>query len=303
MIYTVTLNPSVDYIVEVDNFDVGKLNRTSFETKYPGGKGINVSRVLSRLGIKTRALGFLGGFTGEYIERYLQNEGIETDFIKVDEDTRINVKLKTDIETEINGQGPRINDEQLSDLVKQIGCLTFDDILVLAGSMPSSLPASFYTQMTEMCSQKGCKVVVDTSGKSLLDVVPYQPFLVKPNHHELSEIFGVDITSVDDSTFYGKKLIELGAQNVIVSMGGNGALFLNKEIALLAEVPKGEVKNSVGAGDSVVAGFIGSVDMKTDLETAFLNGVSAGTATAFSSDLCTVEDVEKIKENVKLHVL
>ena len=303
MIYTITLNPSIDYIVGVNQFEVGKLNRTTFETKYPGGKGINVSRVLSRLGVQARALGFLGGFTGAYIETFLRNEGIEADFIKVEEDTRINVKLKTDTETEINGQGPAITGDQLSALVKQVKQLTSTDILVLAGSLPSSLPATLYRQLIEMCSEKGCKVVVDTSGTMLMDVLPYQPFLVKPNHHELGELFGVEITSKEEAVVYGKKLLELGAQNVIVSMGGAGALFLNNDITLFAEVPKGEVKNSVGAGDSVVAGFIGSIAVGEEVSTAFLTGVSAGTATAFLSDLCTVEDVEKMKENVKIHVL
>ena len=303
MIYTCTLNPSVDYIVEVDHFKVGSLNRASFESKYPGGKGINVARVLHRLGLTSRAFGFIGGFTGDYIEKYLTAEEIEVNFIKVNEDSRINIKLKTGEETEINGQGPTIAPEKLATLYNQLEQLTQDDVFVMAGSIPNSIPSDVYKKMAIKCNEKNIPFVLDTSGQGLFDVLPFKPFLIKPNQHELGELFQVEIETVEDAVTYGKKLVELGSQNVIISLGGKGAIFLNNELILHAEVPSGVVKNSVGAGDSLVAGFVGGFVRTNDYQSAFLQGVAAGTATAFSTDLCTNEEVEKIKEKVKISKL
>ena len=257
MIYTVTLNPSIDYLVEVENFQIGSVNRTSLDEKYPGGKGINVSRVLKRIGNDTTVLGFVGGQTGEYVKACLNKEEIYTNFTEINGDTRINIKLKTGIETEINSQGPEISKESYQQLLSLIGDLQTDDTLVLSGSIPKSLPKDVYVTMMKMCSEKDVRVVVDTSGNELLDVVQYQPFLIKPNHHELAQLYSTEIKNVQDASEYGMKLVDAGAQNVIVSMAGDGAVLCTKEKSYFSNVPKGRVINSVGAGDSMVAGFIG----------------------------------------------
>jgi 1-phosphofructokinase len=300
VIYTCTLNPSIDFIVHINDFKIGDLNKMDKEMKFPGGKGINVARVLKRLGIESKALGFVGGFTGEFIQQYLQSEEINFDFIKVNGDTRINIKLKTDRETEMNGLGPTISSEQLVQMMKRIELLSSDDVLVLAGSIPASLPDDLYVKMAEICKQNGVKVIIDASGKTLLNTLEFKPFLLKPNHHELGELFDVKITDPFDAIPYGKKLVELGAENVIVSLASKGALLINKETVLYANVPKGEVRNSVGAGDSVVAGFIGTYMQDRNLVEAFKTGVASGSATAFSSDLCTKEEVMNLIKQIEV---
>ena len=300
MIYTCTLNPSIDYIIQVKEFHLGELNKIDQELKFPGGKGINVARVLNRLGVECRALGFVGGFTGNFIESYLQREKIDFDFIKVAGDSRINIKLKTGIETEINGLGPVITDEQLEQMMKKFEQLTSEDVLVLAGSIPTSLPDDLYERIAKLCTKNGVKVVVDASGKTLLKILDHKPFLLKPNHHELGELFDVEINNAKEAIPYGQKLIELGAENVIVSLAGKGALFINKDMVLHANVPRGEVKNSVGAGDSVVAGFIGTYIKEQNLEDAFKFGVASGSATAFSTDLCTRDEVYGLSGQIQV---
>ncbi|WP_026576570.1 1-phosphofructokinase [Bacillus sp. UNC438CL73TsuS30] len=300
MIYTLTLNPSVDYIVQLESIQLGELNRTTRETKFPGGKGINVSRVLSQLGQTSRALGFNGGFTGRYIEEYLQNEKIETDFIKVNEDTRINIKLKTGDETEINANGPRISEENFRELREKITHLTEKDLLVLAGSIPSTMPVTTYEELVKICKESKAEFVVDAEGDLLKKVLPYQPFLIKPNHHELGDLFQTTLSSCKDVIPFGKKLIDMGAKNVIVSLAGEGAVFINNEMALIAEVPKGVVKNSVGAGDSMVAGFLAEYQKTSSVKKAFQYSVAAGSATAFSLGLCTKDLIEELLEQVKI---
>ena len=300
MIYTVTLNPSVDFIVEVDRFELGGLNRISKEAKYPGGKGINVSRILSRIGSKTIALGFSGGFPGGFILDALRKENVPEDFIQVEEDSRINIKLKTGKETEINGLGPTITTEKMDELYLKLSKMTSDDILVLSGSIPPSLSADLYTELTREYTQRGVRVVVDASGKALLDVVKEQPFLVKPNHHELGELFDTQIETKADAIHYGSKLVDYGAQTVIVSMAGEGALLINQEGVLTATIPKGTVKNSTGAGDSLVAGFIGIWDQTKDIQKAFQFGVASGSATAFKYDLAEKKDIEALLPQVKI---
>jgi len=300
MIYTVTLNPSVDFIVEVDNFQLEGLNRMSKEAKYPGGKGINVSRILKRIGVDNTALGFYGGFPGEFILDALNKEGIKEDFIEVDEDSRINIKLKTGRETEINGLGPAISTEKMNDLFKKLEGMTESDILILSGSIPPSIPKDLYQEWTKSFAGKGIPVVVDTSGKALLEVVKEQPFLVKPNHHELGELFDIKIETAEDAIHYGKILVEQGAQNVIVSMAGDGALLINKEAVYSATIPQGTVKNSTGAGDSLVAGFIGKWDQTKDLLQAFQYGVASGSATAFNYDLAEKQDIEALLPQVHI---
>ncbi|MDN3019346.1 1-phosphofructokinase [Paenibacillus sp. BSR1-1] len=300
MIYTLTLNPSVDYIVQLESFSLGGLNRTVSEAKFPGGKGINVSRVLKQYGAKSKAFGFLGGFTGAYIEQYLNNENIETDFVKVAEDSRINIKLKTGQESEINAKGPNITDldfQQLKDKIRQLGS---SDLLVLAGSIPSSLPKTTYEELVKICRETGAQFVVDAEGDLLKKVLPYKPFLIKPNHHELGELFDTAFTFAEEVIPYGKKLAEMGAQNVIVSLADKGAVLISENIAYLAEVPKGEVKNSVGAGDSMVAGFLAAYERTADLKEAFRYSVASGSATAFSLGLCTKEKVEELLTQVHI---
>jgi 1-phosphofructokinase len=303
MIYTVTLNPSIDYLVEVESFQMGKVNRTSYDAKFPGGKGINVSRVLKRLGNSTTALGFIGGQTGEFVKRFLRQEEIFTDFTEIAGDTRINIKLKTGLETEINSQGPVISNGNYQQLFSQVEQLNNNDILILSGSIPPSVPSDVYEAMARSCSDNGIKVVVDTSGKGLLNVLPHRPFLIKPNHHELGELFSTEIRTVDDAREYGAKLVEAGAQNVIVSMAGQGAVLCTGGDSYSANVPKGNVINSVGAGDSMVAGFIGTYERTGDILSAFRFSLAAGSATAFSSDLGTLDKIEELLPQIAINQL
>ncbi|WP_350299114.1 1-phosphofructokinase [Peribacillus frigoritolerans] len=303
MIYTVTLNPSIDYLVEVESFQMGKVNRTSYDAKFPGGKGINVSRVLKRLGNNTTALGFIGGQTGEFVKRFLRQEEIFTDFTEIAGDTRINIKLKTGLETEINSQGPVISKGNYQQLFSQIEQLNNNDILILSGSISPSVPSDVYEAMARSCSDNGIKVVVDTSGKGLLNVLPHRPFLIKPNHHELGELFSTEIRTVDDAREYGTKLVEAGAQNVIVSMAGQGAVLCTSGNSYSANVPKGNVINSVGAGDSMVAGFIGTYERTGDILSAFRFSLAAGSATAFSSDLGTLDKIEELLPQIAINQL
>ncbi|MDM5284883.1 1-phosphofructokinase [Peribacillus castrilensis] len=303
MIYTVTLNPSIDYLVEVESFQMGKVNRTSYDAKFPGGKGINVSRVLKRLGNSTTALGFIGGQTGEFVKRFLRQEEIFTDFTEIAGDTRINIKLKTGLETEINSQGPVISKGNYQQLFSQIEQLNNNDILILSGSIPPSVPSDVYEAMSRSCIRNGIKVVVDTSGKELLNVLPHRPFLIKPNHHELGELFSTEISTVDDAREYGAKLVEAGAQNVIVSMAGQGAVLCSGGESYSANVPKGNVINSVGAGDSMVAGFIGTYERTGDILSAFRFSLAAGSATAFSSDLGTLDKIEELLPQIAINQL
>ncbi|WP_243292310.1 1-phosphofructokinase [Bacillus sp. FJAT-47783] len=300
MIYTVTLNPSVDYIVEVPTFQLGQLNRIQQDAKYPGGKGINVSRVLNRFEVKTSAFGFVGGWTGSFVEASLRNEGIKTNFVHIKEDTRINIKLKTGEETEINGQGPIINEEEVTDFFEALSSLNANDWLVIAGSIPASLPNDFYEKITSYCQERNIQVVIDVSGDYIHSLLQYKPFLLKPNHHELGEWFNVDIDRKEDAVTYGKKLVKMGAQNVIVSMAGEGALFLNDHVTYYASPPNGKVVNSVGAGDSVVAGFLSEYTKTKDVKRAFQYSIASGSATAFSLELCTKAEVEKLLPEVKI---
>lgn len=302
MIYTLTLNPSLDYIVEVEQVTLGELNRTKNESKFPGGKGINVSQVLKRLDVDSKALGFLGGFTGDYIQNYLESLRIHTDFVRVNEDTRINVKLKSEKETEINAKGPNITTENFETLKTKIRELTSEDILILAGSIPSTMPASTYEELVKICNENGTKFVVDAEGELLKKVLPLKPFLIKPNHHELGDLFNTEITSCEEVIPYGRELIKQGAQNVIVSLAEKGAVLINQDIAIIATVPKGEVKSSVGAGDSMVAGFIATYEKTKSIEEAFRFSVAAGSATAFSIGLCTREKMENLLPQVTLEI-
>ena len=300
MIYTVTLNPSIDYFIDLDEFLVGELNRIKSDRKSPGGKGINVSTVLQNVGIESVALGFVGGFTGKYLIDSLTAKNIKTDFVTVEGDTRINVKLHSDVETEINGAGPKITSSELEQLLEKFDQMQKGDMVVLAGSIPASLPSTLYQQVTETLQDKDVKVVVDATKDLLVEVLPYQPFLIKPNHHELGEIFGVEIKNAEEAIPYGKKLIEMGAQHVIVSMADKGSLlFVNDEV-YFANIPKGTLVNSVGAGDSVVAGFIASYSKEPVATEAFRFGAAAGSATAYSEGLATEEKINELISQVQV---
>lgn len=301
MIYTITFNPALDYIVKMDEFNLGNVNRSNNEFVYAGGKGINVSIVLNNLGVKSKALGFIAGFTGEEIERRVREFGCDTEFIKLKEGmSRINVKIKADVESEINGGGPNISSDALEELYKKLDTLTVGDILVLAGSIPKTMPTDVYERIMERLQEKNIKFIVDTTGESLLKVLKYNPFLIKPNHHELGELFGVKLNSKEEIIEYAKKLKDMGAQNVIISMAGDGAILIDSNGGVTtSNVPKGVVKNSVGAGDSMVAGFIAGYLNSEKIEDGFKLGVATGSASAFSEGLATKDYVYELLEQVK----
>lgn len=286
MIYTVTFNPAVDYVMHIDELRAGATNRSASEEIYFGGKGINVSAVLNELGIKSRALGFTAGFTGAAIEQGLRDMGIDSDFIRLEKGcSRINVKLKSGDETEINGQGPDIDSVSVDRLFEKLDKLTAGDTVVLAGSVPKTLPADIYERILGMLDGKGVRAAVDASGKLLLNVLKYRPFLIKPNRDELAELFGVDISGIDDVERYAEKLKEMGAVNVLVSMAGDGALLVDADgVTHRCGVFRGTVRNSVGAGDSMVAGFLAGCE-SGDYEYALKLGTAAGGAAAFSDGL------------------
>lgn len=299
MIYTVTFNPSLDYVIQVDKLVPGKINRTTHEAVYPGGKGNNVSVILSNLGHSSKALGFTAGFTGEALENMLKEFGCDTAFIRLPEgSTRINVKINAGEETEINGQGPVITEEAQSALFEQLDALKEEDILVLAGSIPNTLPSDIYERILEHLQGRGIHFVVDATKDLLLKVLKYHPFLIKPNNHELGEMFGVTLKTRDEIVAYAKKLQEMGAENVLVSMAGDGAILLTEEgVIYEAKPPKGKVLNSVGAGDSMVAGFLTGYLNTGDYEKAFRLGVVTGSATAFQYWLAAKEDIVALMED------
>lgn len=292
MIYTVTFNPAIDYVINVDNFKAGLVNRVASEEKFAGGKGINVSRVLNNLGIKSKALGFIGGFTGKFIVDSLESQGVDTEFIQVSGDTRINVKLKSNEETEINGGGPVITEQDLEKLFKIIEALKADDFLVLSGNVQKSVRTDIYSILSQKCASNNVKVIVDTTGDALVSALNNRPFLVKPNNHELGEIFNVELKDRDEIILYAQKLRDMGAQNVIISMAEKGALLISDKGVFHASPAKGTVQNSVGAGDSVIAGFLANYSQTSDIIEAFRWGAASGSATAFSKDLCEKSDVE-----------
>ena len=295
MIYTVTLNPSLDYIITIDDFKLGKTNRTTGELMLPGGKGLNVSTVLHNLGIENTALGFTAGFVGDELKRLAKETGYHCDFIDISNGvSRINIKMKDFDGTEINGMGPVINEESLRLLIQKLESLKEGDTLVLAGSIPVSMPKSIYSDILKALDGRDIRFVVDATGELLLNVLPYHPFLIKPNNHELGEIFGVILETKDAVVPYAKKLQEMGARNVLVSMAGEGAVLLDESGKVhKLNAPKGMLVNAVGAGDSMVAGFLAGWEEKGDYSYAFRMAVAAGSASAFSELLATREDIEK----------
>ena len=296
MIYTVTFNPSLDYIVSMDGFALGKTNRTTKEQMLAGGKGINVSTVLCNLGIENIALGFIAGFTGQELKRMAKAQGLSTDFIELSQGaTRINVKLKDHDGTEINGMGPVISAEAVEQLMSQLARLQSEDSLVLAGSIPGSMSSEIYRDIMRELQSKGIQFVVDATKDLLLNVLEFQPFLIKPNNYELGEIFGVELLTRESVVPCAKKLQERGARNVLVSMAGEGAVLVAETgEVFMSATPKGVLINAVGAGDSMVAGFLAGWEESHDYEQAFRMGLAAGSASAFSELLATKEEIEEL---------
>lgn len=294
MIYTVTFNPALDYVMTVNNLHTGKINRANSEQMNYGGKGINVSAILSRLKMENKALGFIAGFSGDKLTDMLNADGIDNDFVKLNNGfTRINVKIKSDNETDINANGPDIQKEDLAKLFEKLDALKQGDYLVLAGSIPKSLPDNIYENILERLKNRNIKFVIDATGDLLLNVLPYKPFLIKPNHHELGELFDVKIKEYDDIVKYSKLLQEKGAENVLVSWGKKGAVLLDSQgnTYQIGNVP-GKIVSSVGCGDSMVAGFVAGYIEKNDYAYALKLGAACGNATAFSQSLATKEEID-----------
>ncbi|HCO29632.1 MAG TPA: 1-phosphofructokinase [Lachnospiraceae bacterium] len=300
MIYTVTFNPALDYVVGVEHLTLGEVNRTTKEAIYYGGKGINVSAVLKELKVESIALGFVAGFTGDAIERGVKEMGIVTDFIHLKEGmSRINVKIKSDQESEINGQGPEITKEAIELLFDKLDQLKEGDSLVLAGSIPKTLPSDIYERIMERLQEKKIRVIVDATKDLLLNVLKYKPFLIKPNNHELGEMFGVILKTNEEIISYGKKLQDMGARNVLISMAGDGSILIDETGNVYQMgVPAGKVKNSVGAGDSMVAGFLAGYAETNNYEEALKLGTATGSATAFSEGLATYETIMELRRQL-----
>lgn len=300
MIYTVTFNPSLDYIVSVEDFKLGYTNRTDSELVLPGGKGINVSIVLKNLGIDNTALGFVAGFTGREVVEQLEKLGVKNGFLEIPQGlTRINVKLKSIEGTEINGQGPSVSEEKLKMLMEKLDELREGDVLFLSGSIPASMPDDTYRKIMERLKGRGVLISVDATQDLLLKVLPHQPFLIKPNNHELGEIFGVELKTRESVVPYGKRLQEMGARNVLISMAGEGAVLIAEDGQVYdAPAPKGMLKNGVGAGDSMVAGFMAGWLDRRQYRHAFYMGVAAGSASAFSERLAVKEEIEQVYEQM-----
>ena len=299
MVYTVTFNPAIDYVVHIEEMTIGSVNRAKCEELYFGGKGINVSIVLNELGIKSKALGFVAVFTGAAIEDGVKEKGIETDFVHLKNGfSRINMKIKSDDETELNGRGPIIDDNALKGLFCKLDGLKDGDTIVLAGSIPASMPTDIYEKILERLSGKNIKTVVDATKDLLLNVLKYKPFLIKPNNHELVEMFGVELKTNEEIAEYAQKLKDMGARNVLVSMAGDGALLIDENGKThICGVCKGVVKNSVGAGDSMVAGFIAG-SLQGDYEYALKLGTASGGATAFSDGLAKKDEIYRLLEQL-----
>ncbi len=300
MIYTVTLNPSLDYIVDVEKFNIGEINRASNEMMFAGGKGINVSTVLTNMGVENTALGFTAGFTGDEIERKLSVMGVRTDFIKIDNGmSRINLTVRNLEGTSINGIGPEISSWDMELLMNKISKLTKGDMLILSGSVPPSVSNSIYGDIMSLMADKQIEIIVDASGDILLNSLQYRPFLIKPNHHELGAIYDVEIEDKEMGAWYAGQLQSKGARNVLVSMAGQGAILVTEQGEVYScDAPKGILVNSIGAGDSMVAGFVSGWITTHSLKNAFYMGVAAGSASAFSMELATLEEILCIRKQI-----
>ena len=300
MIYTITFNPALDYISQVENFEIGKINRTKTEKILPGGKGLNVSTVLKNLGIESTALGFIAGFTGDELKTDIEQRGIKTNFIKVKEGiTRINVKISSKEETALNGNGPEITEEDIQKLLERIEKIKNEDIVILAGNIPKCINNNIYEIICKTLEQNDVRFIVDATKELLMNVLKYKPFLIKPNKEELEETFKEKIDTKEEIVAHAKKLQSMGAQNVLISLGGDGAILVttNDEV-YFSKAPKGKVVNTVGAGDSMVAGFIAGYEKSGDFEQAFKMGIATGSASAFSMNLATAEEVASLLKEI-----
>lgn len=303
MIYTVTLNPALDYVMQVKKLRFDDINRSYFEDLHYGGKGINVSVVLKRLGVENKALGFIAGFTGEQLSKMLVAEGVNCSFLKLKKgNTRINVKIKSDTELDINARGSEIDEDEIENLIKGMADVKQGDYLVLAGSIPENLPGDIYERILSRLDSRGVNFVVDTTGDLLFSVLKHKPFLIKPNHHELGDLFGVKIESDGEVVTYAKKLQSMGAKNVLVSRGSKGATLIdeNGEVSSVGIV-KGDVVNTVGSGDSMVAGFLAGYIEKKDYKYALRLGAACGNATAFCEALAEAEDINNAFNKLKIN--
>lgn len=300
MIYTVTLNPAVDLILHIKNLQPGEIHRTNREYTFPGGKGINVSRMLQRYNTASTALGFAGGFTGDYIKTALKEEGIFTNFIEISKDTRINVKIKNDLETEINGQGPDLERDEIESFLQLFEEMNSEDYVVLSGSKPVSLPGDFYQIIIHRLQKNKVPFIIDTTGQELLDSLDKKPFLIKPNRKELEEIFPGDYNLRETFIHTGEKLLEMGAQNVMISLGREGSYLFTIDEIYKAEPPKGKKINSVGSGDSMIGAFLARFIKNRDLKDAFYHANLAGTATAFTEDLATWEQIKALEGKINI---
>lgn len=300
MIYTLTFNPAIDYVIKTNELNLGCVNRSESEEIFFGGKGINVSVILAELGVKSIALGFIAGFTGKAIEDGVKQMGIETDFVRLEKgNSRINIKIKSDEETELNAQGPDIGSDALEELFTKLDKIECGDTLILAGSVSNSLPSDIYEKILKRLSGKNIRIVVDAAKDLLLNVLKYKPFLIKPNNFELGEIFGVILESDEDIEKYARKLTEMGARNVLVSMAENGAILLDETGRIhKCGAFHGKVKNSVGAGDSMLAGFVAGIGENNDYEYALKLGTACGGATAFSEGLAVREEILELMKRI-----
>ena len=301
MIYTVTLNPSIDYVIYPNEaIELGRLNRIEKDQKSPGGKGINVSRILKQLDTTNVALGFVGGFIGQLLSQKLTEEGVKTAFTSIDTDTRINVKLKGELETEINDDGPFIQEEASLRFYDQLAELTKGDLVIIAGSKPKGLSDDYYQRLIDFVKSKEADFIIDTTGEELHLALAKNPLLVKPNIHELEDLYDVKLDKLEDIVFYGKKMLKEGAKYAIISMGGDGALLLMEEGVYYSKAPKGQLINSVGAGDSMVGGFVGEFQKSGDPLAAFKMSLACGSATAFKEDLAKKEDIDKLLPKIEI---
>ena len=305
MIATVTLNPSLDYIVEIDNFSLGNINRTKDEKYLPGGKGLNVSQVLTNLGINNLALGIVGGFTGGQLVELLKERNVNQDLLHEPQAlTRVNIKVRSQEETAINGIGPKISKETKEKLLHQIEELNSKDFLVLAGKIPPALPKDFYRQIMDKLRGRGVEIVVDAEGEQLERTIQNRPFLIKPNNEELGSLFNVEITKESDAIYYGKKLQERGARNIVISLGAKGGILITEDKKIFqGNSPKGKLVNSVGAGDSMVAGFLYGYLKKDSLKEALRYGIACGSASAFSEELATKDEVLNLVREIDINTL
>ncbi len=304
MIYTCTLNPSIDYEMHIEKINIGKLNRSVHENYVPGGKGINVSILLNNINVENHLLGFIGGYTGSVIiNKLCQYQNLKLDFVNIVNSTRINVKIKSDVETEINADGPQISSEEYKLLLEKITKINSTDVFVLSGSIPSSIPNDIYKEIAHIVSDKQALLVVDATKESLFSTLEFNPFLIKPNKAELEELFNVKITTFTEIIKYAKTLQNKGAINVLVSLGKDGAILVTKQNAYYAKAPIGIVKNTVGAGDSMVAGFMAEYLKSKSFEKALKHATACGSATAFSSVIGTQDEINDLIKEIEIHVL